>query len=63
MRGDFIETATLRIHRFLPPALLPHENIEDLDFDRLAMYLARAQYMQDLEIETVARAINEVFAE
>lgn len=62
MRSDFIEAATLEIHRFVPPALLP-ENIGELHFEDFIALLARARYIEEVEEDIVARAISKVFSE
>lgn len=63
MKGNFVETGLLKIHRFLPPALLEGFNIEEIGLDEFLRYVAKARYIQELEEGIVARAISEVFSE
>lgn len=59
---DFIQAATLEIHRFIPPALLP-DNIGELHFEEFLQLLARARYLSEVEENIVARAISKVFSD
>lgn len=61
MRANFIEAATLEIHRFVPPALLP-DDIKELDFEDFIELLARARYIEGVEEDIFARAISKVFS-
>ena len=63
MKGNFVETGLLEIHRFLPPDLLEGFNIEEIGLDEFLRYVAKARYIQELEEGIVARAISEVFSE
>ena len=62
MKGNFVETGLLEIHRFLPPALLEGFDIEEIGLDEFLRYVAKARYIQELEEGIVARAISEVFS-
>ncbi|EPR07762.1 hypothetical protein [Ruminiclostridium papyrosolvens] len=62
MRTDFIEAASLEIHRFVPPALLP-DDIGKLDLEDFIRLLARARYIEEIEEDIVARAISKVFSD
>lgn len=61
MRADFIQAATLEIHRYVPPALLPG-NVGELHFEEFLELLARARYIEEVEEDIVARAISKVFS-
>jgi hypothetical protein len=62
VKADFIQAATLEIHRFVPPALLP-DNIGELHFDEFLELFARARYLEEVEEDIMARAISKVFSD
>lgn len=57
-----MESGTLEICRFLPPALLKIDP-GDMDMEVFLRTLAQARYVQELEEIIVAKAIVRVFGE
>ena len=62
IRESIAERALLEIYRYVPPPLLEKFDPETTELDELLDYLAKARFIQQLEQDTVARAISEVFS-
>lgn len=58
-----VESGLLEIYRFLPPALLEGFDLEKLGMDEFLGYIAKARYIERLETNIVAKAINSALAE
>lgn len=63
VRDDWIEAATLEIHRYVPPALLKGKDLGAMDVDSFLQMLAKARYLEEVEAKSIAREIAEIFSE
>lgn len=53
----------LEIHKYVPPYLLRGIELEHLELDDFLGLLAKARYLQNIEVRIVAKAIFEAFGE
>lgn len=63
VQDSFFEAARLEILRFVPPPLLQHVDFERFTMEELTALLAKARYLEELEVYLHARAIAAVLGE
>lgn len=61
MDASLLDSAELEIRRFVPPSLLQDRDIGAMDLDELARWLAKARYVEQLEIYLHKRALADYF--
>ena len=63
MQNSLVESAELEIRRFVPPSLLQGVDFGAIGIDELVTWVAKARYVQKMEINLLEHAIAEVFGD
>ena len=63
VRANIFEAGTLEIYRFVPPALLEGLDIDHMEIDDFLGLLAKARYIQEIEVSIIQRGVVDAFGE
>lgn len=63
VQNSLLDSAELEIRRFVPPSLLQDVDFGAIEIDELVTLVAKARYVEKLEVNLLCQALAEVFGD